>query len=110
MATTCYKWSKTNIRWKNADWKWSECRVVAELIQNLGGVDATTLIQPWLEEPWNPYKAGEKKKKLIKLICRIKGQKYDESKQLKDIKVTVEDIKMVLKKVANIDLDLKREE
>ena len=105
----CTRWSKTNVLWRNANWLWSECRVVADIIQAVGGVDASTLIQPWLEEPWNPYRAGEKKKKLIKLLCRIKGEKYDEEKYSKDAKVTVDDIKLILKTVNNIYLDLKRE-
>ena len=82
-------------------------------VGNQPGVDAMTLVQPWIEEPWNPYRAADreqaekKRKRLIKLICRIKGQEYNEEKTHKDFNVTVGDIKMVVKKVKNIDLEVK---
>lgn len=95
--------------WKNADWTWNECQIVQDLINSLG-VDATTLIQPWLIEPWNPYRAGEKKKKLVRLICKIKGVEYDESKTAKNFNVTVDDIKLVIAKGREIGLDMKLEE
>ncbi len=111
MIKICYRWGNCNVLWKDADWKWSECQLVAEIIAVQTGVDATTLIPPWLDEPWNPYRAGEeekkKRKRLVELICKVKGIKYNEKKELKDFKVTVEDIKLVVKAVANIDIDLK---
>jgi hypothetical protein len=101
-----------------ANWKWSECSSsiqpeppIVVSIGNQPGVDATTLIQPWMiEEPWNPYKNAEKKKRLIKLICKVKGHSYNEEKEAKDIDVTIDDIRMVVKAVANIDLNFKLEE
>jgi hypothetical protein len=77
------------------------------------GVDATTLIQPWqAEEQWNPYRAADEEQKrrrqkhLIKLICKINGIEFDEEKSTGDYRVTVGDIKMIVKKT-NIDLGLK---
>jgi hypothetical protein len=40
----------------------------------------------------------------------VKGQEYNEEKEVRDFPVTVGDIRMVVKAVANIDLDLKLEE
>jgi len=77
---------------------------------NLPGVDASILAPVWIEEPWNPYKnleEKEKRKRLIKLICKVKGHQYNEGKELKDFEINVNDIKLVVKAVANIDLDLK---
>jgi hypothetical protein len=48
--------------------------------------------------------AGEKKKKLIRLICKVKGIEYDESKEVRDLDVSVEDIKLVINKVLNINV------
>ena len=114
MTQICYKWGNANIPWKNANWLWSECQVVQDILTGLEvgnrpGVDATTLIQPWLEEPWNPYRSGEKKKRLIKLICKVKGIEYEEEKAMKDFKVTADDIKLVVRTVSGVDLDLKME-
>ena len=42
----------------------------------------------------------EKKKKLIHLICRIKGEKvYDETKEIEDIEIRMEDINLVINEV-----------
>lgn len=122
----CKTWGDANHLWFRANWIWSKCSgslpppppppppITASVINY--GVDATTLVQPWLEEPWNPYREAEekarqaKRKRLIKLICKIKGEKFDEEKEVKDIDISIEDVKLVVKKVANIDLDLKLEE
>ncbi len=115
----CQVWSTTKFPWAGANWKWSECSSSAPPIPvvtvgNPPGVDATTLIQPWLEEPWNPYTANDehdkKRKRLIKLICKVKGREYSEEKEAKDFPITVGDIRTVVKTVANIDLDFRLEE
>ena len=86
------------------------------VIANRLGVDANTLIPSWIEEPWNPYRAADReqaekqRKRLIKLICKIKGEEFNEEKKAGNYKVTVGDIRMVMERVANIDLDLKLEE
>lgn len=117
----CAIWNTTTFLFGNANWKWSGCSgsinppippIPVVSIGNKPGVDATTLIQPWIEEPWNPYKTSslDKQKRLIKLVCKVKGQQYDEEKEVKDFKITIGDIKVVVKTVSNIDLDLKLEE
>jgi hypothetical protein len=125
-CVTCVKWGTDNIWWKNENLIWSHCSssvipptpppptpVVTASLQRFG-IDATTLVQPWLIEPWNPYTANDKhdkkRKKLIKLVCKIKGQTYEEEKEAGDMKVSVEDIKMVVNAMRGIDLDVKLEE
>ena len=113
----CQVWSTTQFPWNMADWKWSECSssvvppIPVVTIGNQPGVDATTLIQPWLEEPWNPYTANDehdrKRKRLIKLICKVHGKEYIEEREAKDFPVTIRDIRTVVKAVANIDLDFR---
>lgn len=112
--SNCVKWGSAGFLWKNANWLWSACgptTVTTSSFVQPPGVDATTLVQPWIEEPWNPYRAGEqKKKRLIKLICMIKGEKYDVEKEWKNFKITVVDIKLVVDTYSNVDLDVKLEE
>lgn len=121
----CAVWGTTGIPWKDSNWWWSACSgsippippipVVGVGIQP-PGLDANTLIAPWLIEPWEPYRAGEdkkkqdKKKRLIKVICKVKGQTYEEEKEVGNYEITVDDIKMVIDAVSNIDLDVKLEE
>jgi len=111
---TCAIWSTTNVSWANASWLWSECSgsvvppepPITSSIGNLG-VDATTLIQPWLEsEPWDAYKEL-KQKRLIRLICKVKGDDFEEEKRIKEFNVSVNDIKMVVDTVTNVDLTIR---
>lgn len=118
MAAFCAIWGKTGILWKDVVWKWSECSATPVPVISIGnppGVDATTLIQPWMvaETPWNPYQTSSldsKQKRLIKLVCKVKGQEYDEEKEVRDFKVTVGDIRMIVNAISDIDLQLKLEE
>jgi hypothetical protein len=42
----------------------------------------------------------EKKKRLIHLICRVKGEKvYDEKKEVGDIQIKLEDAELVIKEI-----------
>lgn len=128
IPTDCAVWGTTNVWWKNVNWWWSQCSgsipvpppgpgITASL--HPPGVDAMTLQQPWLIEPWSPYRQNDsaslarqsKKKRLIKLICKVKGQTYEQEKEVGDMEeISVDDIRMVVKAVSNIDLDVKMEE
>lgn len=118
LVSECIRWFEASTLWSQAGWMWSECSasfhppippvVSIGSLQPLG-LDATTLIQPWLIEPYSPYRAGEKKKKIVRLICRIKGIEYDESKEAKDLRIAIEDIKLMIDKTKNINLDMKME-
>ena len=53
--------------------------------------------------PWTQFD-DEKKKRLIKLICKVKGKTYKETKETQNIKVTAEDIKLLAEKVLGIEV------
>ena len=45
-------------------------------------------------------KEPEKKKRLIHLICRIKGEKvYDEKKEIGEVEIKLEDVDMVINEI-----------
>ena len=99
-------WQNTAVTWNQANWTWAELEIVEDLIRD--GVDATTLIQPWQrDEPYNPYKLTDvKQKRLIRLVCKVKGEIYDESKSVSDYKLTIGDVTLVVKAVKNIELEV----
>ena len=115
----CAVWGTKDASWINANWKWSQCTSsFVPPTPTFGslqpdGPDATTLIQPWLIEPWNPYRANDehdrKRKRLIRLICKVKGEVYNEEKRIGDIRISVDDVKMVVRAVSGIDLNVKME-
>lgn len=117
--SNCVYWSQTPIQWGKANWLWSVCSGVIPPMPVVSssfnyGVDATTLVQPWLIEPWNPYTTNDehdkKRKRLIKLICKIGSQKYEEEKEVGDMKISVGGIKTTVGEIREIGLDVKLEE
>lgn len=110
MIKECPIWDKTNILWSGANWTWDECKLVEEIVNYYAGVDASLLqVKPYEELEPEPLwmRGNEKKKKVIRLICKVKGEVFDESKEIKDIKVKVDDIKLVVKTISGIELNIK---
>ena len=102
----------TKIKWEDADFKW-------ELAPTDTDVDRYTWDEVLLVEgvssdgasgdeiAWNVNQLDpEKKKRFIKLICKVKGiETYSGQKTIRDdIEITAEDIEMVVKEVLGIDL------
>ena len=65
--------------------------------------DEVELIQHAATEDWQQW-GDDKKKRLIKLICKVKGKTYRETKEIQDIKITAEDIKLLTEKVLGIEV------
>lgn len=102
-------WGQSAVLWKDAGWWWSVCQLA--VIQP-PGVDATTAIQPWLIEPWSPYKSFDsgsldERNKLIRLICRIYGYNYDETKEVRNIQINVKSVNLIIDPSLNVELDTK---
>ena len=98
MATKI-KWDEANFKWNDNPHKWDEVLLVLEIVEAGGGsvegaIRAVEELDP------------EKKKRFIKLICKIKGiETYSGQKTIRDdIEVTAEDCEMVVKEVLGIDL------
>ena len=121
--TRCYIWGITNVQWKLANWKWSECAIVREIML---GVDATTLVPQWMREeekpqthPWLqeeekppiPASWQAKRGKFLEILCKIKGvNEISEKRRInEDVNVTIDDVKLVLKEVAGVELITEQE-
>lgn len=106
MSVICYKWGGCNIQWNLANWTWSECQLVSDIISGFGP-GAPPAFPDWLTES---SKDEEKKRRFIRLLCKVKNEpKFDETKEVKNIKIKIEDIKIVVKAVSGIDIDIKEE-
>ena len=111
----------TPIKWEDADFKWNIAppsedykpgfkassfpytwddvalvKEVVEVIQQGGG--------GIIEDDMSWIKDQDKKKRLIKLICKIQGKTYKETKETQDIKITAKDIKLLAEKVLGIEV------
>lgn len=106
----CTLWENTDVKWKDANWKWIECQLVQEIIGDLRpGIPGELAQPPWLQEehPYSPYDK-ERRKRFIRLICKVKhGPSYNEEKEVDgNIKITIDDIRMVTKAVRGIDIEI----
>jgi hypothetical protein len=108
MPYLCYKWGNCNVPWNTANWRWAECQLISDILSELHpGIPGDLAVPSWLreEEPYNPYKK-DKRDRFIRLLCKVKNYpEYDEKKKVRDdIKVTVEDVALVIRTVSGIDI------
>ena len=97
MATKI-KWEGMDFKWESADFTWDDVTLVEELVSGGAGAE---------EIAWNVNQLDpEKKRRFIKLICKVKGiETYSGQKIIRDdIKVKAEDCELVIKEVLGINL------
>ena len=109
----------TPIKWKDADFKWNaappsedykpgfkpsrfpytwnDVTLVEEVVEALGGGGVIEDDMPWMQDE-------EKKKRLVKLICKVQGKTFKEEKEIQDYKIKVSDIKLLAEKVLGIEV------
>ena len=88
-------WNEANFNWDNNPHTWDEVLLVIDAVGG-GGVMAEDM-------PWTQFK-DEKKKRLIKLICKVQGKTIKEEKEIQDYKIKVSDIKLLAEKVLGIEV------
>ncbi len=92
------KWDEANITWDNANFTWDEAALVSEIVNTAGGGGeeglsyALTSLTP------------EKKKKFIKLLCKIEGVEYKETKEIKKRRIRITDVELAAREVLGIDI------
>ena len=83
-----------DVIWGDNNFTWGDVAFVLEIFDGIGG-GARRAREKRLQDL-----EKEKKKKLIHLICRVKGEKvYDEKKEVGDIQIKLEDAELVIEKV-----------
>ena len=113
--------NKIPIKWEDADFKWNiappsedykpgfkassfpytwdDVALVEEVVEAIqqGGGGVIEDDMPWMKDQ-------DKKKRLIKLICKVKGKTYKESKYVNDYKIKVNDVRLVAKEILGIEI------
>tara|TARA_B100001093_G_C26746329_1_gene979023 strand:+ start:320 stop:598 length:279 start_codon:yes stop_codon:yes gene_type:complete len=85
------KWEDANITWDSARFTWEEASLVAEIA---GRSSDYGLI----------FKDKEKKKKFIKILCKIEGVEYKETKEVKERRIRITDVELAIREVLGIDV------
>ena len=99
MATKI-KWDEANFTWDNNPHTWDEVLLVIEAVGKVGGGGVMAEDAPWTQ--WEDK--DERKQRLVKLICKIKGRTIKQTKEIKDYKIKVSDIKLLAEKVLGIEV------
>ena len=85
-------------KWKNANLTWGDYQLISEIADVLeGGGSSPTkrkkALDKWLD------KEPEKKKRLVKLVCMVKGEKFEETKEVEETKIDISDVEILIKEV-----------
>ena len=97
--------SNVSLVWEKADVTWGDAVFIQEIIDGIG-----TGSRRERQDRLNKILDDEdKKKKLIHLICRVKGEKvYDDYTEVGKIEVKVEDVEMVTENIiGKVKLEIK---
>ena len=94
MSGTLITWGQANFSWSNNSFTWDEVALAEEAYG--GGIMTDDM-------PWTKWE-DDKKEKLVKLICKVKGKTYKQTKQVKDIKITAKDIRLLAERVLGIEV------
>ena len=96
------KWDEANFLWNDAVagniYTWDDVKFLDDIISGVAsGEEILTVV-----EKLKP----EKKKRFIKLVCKVKGiETYSGQKTIHDdIKVSAKDVELVVKEILGIDL------
>lgn len=71
-------------------------------------IEAGNVIIGGGQKDWNKWqkKELEKKKKLIKLICTINGERFKESKYVNSISIEIKDMELLLRKLKETKINV----
>ena len=97
--------SDITLIWGSNDFTWGDAQFIQEIMDGIGTGSRRTR-----QDRLNKILDDEdKKKKLIHLICRIKGEKvYDDYTEIQDIEVQVEDAELVVETIVKkVKLEIK---
>ena len=112
---------KTPIKWEDADFKWNIAPLskdyktgfeassfpytwddvaLVEVAIGAGGGGVMVEDMPWMK--WDDK--DDRKKRLIKLICKVQGKTITEEKEIKEYEITVKEINLTVKEVLGIEI------
>ncbi len=84
----CITWKEGDIAWDDTDFTWSEICLLIEVVTQGGGYSGQ------FKRLRDKDKSTQRN--FIKILCKIKGEKYEETKYFRpDVRVRVGDFKII---------------
>jgi hypothetical protein len=104
MARIPFQWGNANFAWESNPFSnqsrnpftWDDCALITDLLEALAAGKA----------PEDYFRDKEKKKRFIKLLCKVQGKEYKETKEVKDYKIRISDISLVAKEVLGVNIKI----
>ena len=116
MARSPFKWNTANFKWdvgstfpnqSSTPFTWDDVTLiieVAEVLEKLGPYADLDVqddaIQDFAKDD------PKKKKRLIKLICKVQGKTYKETKEIDKVKINIKDVKLLIKEALGINVTI----
>jgi hypothetical protein len=110
-----YQWETANFTWnvaptnrKETRYTWDDVALVQQILPRPDDDGEVVIRGRGPDEDYvHPlFKDEKKKKRLIKLIYKTQGKVLKEEKEIKEIKVTVKDVKILAKEVLGINVKI----
>lgn len=97
-----FQWGNANFSWESnpfpnqsrKPFTWDDCALIIGIIEGGGGKVPDEYFA----------KHPEKKKKFIKLLCKVEGKEYKETKEVLDRKIRISDVSLVAKEVLGVNI------
>jgi hypothetical protein len=90
---TPFQWNNANFAWNENPYTWDDVAFIESLVRGGKYNPVETLEQD-----------SDKKKRFVKLLCKVQGTEYSKQRQIKDIKITIDDVALVAKEVLGINI------
>ena len=97
--------SDITLVWGSNDFTWGDAQFIQDIVDGIG-----TGSRRARQDRLNKILDDEdKKKKIIHLICRIKGEKvYDDTTEVGDVKINIDDVELVAENIiGKVKLEIK---
>lgn len=92
--STPYTWDNANFAWNNNPYTWDDVALAQELAGAIGGGRNYQEVHKVLKDP-------KKKKQFVKLLCKVQGKEYEETKETTDYKIVISDVQLVVSELAS---------
>lgn len=98
-----FQWDNANFSWESNPFPnqsrnpftWDDCALIEGIVQAINGGYTP-------DDYFGKY--PKKKQKFIKLLCKVEGKEYKETKEVLDRKIRISDISLVAKEVLGINI------